>query len=193
MLQWYLQLFLSSKLFCEVVEVHLTAVEYLFLAYAHTNLSYSMVVTFYSPGIMKKWQYCSSYQFDETATKVSWFRKDSCDKKIHQWCQHDCHVTWLQFTDHTQNENYIWCLKFYLHKWFQTLSDMLGWNKIHQWRYHTYDMTYLQFVDETHKMRTRFGISSSTNTIDFKLRHFIRYLRLTKEFYQWYHYDCHVT
>ena len=39
------------------------------------------------------------------------------------------HVTWLQFTDEAQNEDQIWYLKFYIHKWHQTLSDMLGWQK----------------------------------------------------------------
>ena len=116
--------------------------------------------------LIKKEHYCCSHQFDKTTTKVVRFGKYryiGITKKISQWCHRGCHMTWLQFADQTQNEDWIWYLKFYLHKWLQTLLGMLGWKK--------------NFINDVivtgiwpgynlqtrHKMRSIFDISSYTS------------------------------
>ena len=49
--------------------------------------------------------------------------------QLHQWRHHCVYKTSVQFTDLIQNKHQILHLKFSMHYWLQTLSDMLGWQK----------------------------------------------------------------
>ena len=111
-------------------------------------------------------------------------------KTFHKWHHHNYHMTWVQFTDQIQNEDQIWYLRFSKHYCLQILPDMLGRQKN---LINDISMTFTLSgynLPTRYEMRTRFGISSSTCTIAFKL---FQICWGKKGFHQWRHRICLVT